>query len=201
SVAQEVGVLGREVRRASGDTRAYDWHAPVYSRQQLTAALAVRVSRPRATGQAAVHPTVVTTEEMAQRVRLAENRCNWAVPVAEPVVGLERELAVPPYALGVWLGDGHSASARFTSADPEVAALVIADGVPVSQQSALNYGMLGIQPDLRALGVLGDKHIPARYLRASVGQRRALLAGLLDTEGTVPTTGEIQFVVTSQRLA
>src|SRR5699024_5835333 len=114
SVAQEVGVLGREVRRASGDTRAYDWHAPVYSRQQLTAALAVRVSRPRATGQAAVHPTVVTTEEMAQRVRLAENRCNWAVPVAEPVVGLERELAVPPYALGVWLGDGHSASARFT---------------------------------------------------------------------------------------
>src|SRR5699024_12779925 len=98
-------------------------------------------------------------------------------------------------------GDGHSASARFTSADPEVAALVIADGVPVSQQSGLNYGMLGIQPDLRALGVLGDKHIPARYLRASVGQRRALLAGLLDTDGPGHTTGAIQFVVTSQRLA
>jgi replicative DNA helicase len=54
---------------------------------------------------------------------------------------------------------------------------------------------------LRGLGVLGNKHIPARYLRASEPQRRALLAGLLDTDGTVSRTGSVQFSVTSRRLA
>jgi replicative DNA helicase len=54
---------------------------------------------------------------------------------------------------------------------------------------------------LRKLGVLGDKHIPVQYLRASVGQRRALLAGLLDTDGTVTPSGVVQFSVTSRRLA
>ena len=58
-----------------------------------------------------------------------------------------------------------------------------------------------MQGRLRTLGVFGDKHIPAAYLRASEGQRRALLAGLLDSDGTVLPTGVVQFVVTSERLA
>ena len=37
------------------------------------------------------------------------------------------------------------------------------------------------------IGVLGNKHIPAAYLRAAERQRRELLAGLLDTDGTVVT--------------
>src|SRR3712207_7214673 len=37
--------------------------------------------------------------------------------------------------------------------------------------------------------------------RASVAQRRALLAGLLDTDGTVTPSGAVQFAVTSLRLA
>jgi len=54
---------------------------------------------------------------------------------------------------------------------------------------------------LRKAGVLGNKYIPASYLRASEPQRRALLAGLLDTDGTVNRTGGVQFAVTHQRLA
>ncbi|MFW6188474.1 MAG: DnaB-like helicase C-terminal domain-containing protein, partial [Actinomycetota bacterium] len=58
-----------------------------------------------------------------------------------------------------------------------------------------------LQGRLRALGVLGNKHIPMDYLRASERQRRELLAGLLDTDGTVTNAGCIQFAVTSRRLA
>ncbi len=58
-----------------------------------------------------------------------------------------------------------------------------------------------VQAVLRELGVLGNKHIPLRYLRASESQRRALLAGLLDTDGTVNRTGSVQFAVTCRRLA
>ncbi len=58
-----------------------------------------------------------------------------------------------------------------------------------------------VQGRLRTLGVLGNKHIPDVYLRASEQQRRDLLAGLLDTHGTVMPTGVVQFTSTSQRLA
>jgi replicative DNA helicase len=56
-------------------------------------------------------------------------------------------------------------------------------------------------PILRKLGVLDNKHIPLQYLRASKEQRMALLAGLLDTDGTVNRTGSVQFTSTSARLA
>ena len=54
---------------------------------------------------------------------------------------------------------------------------------------------------LRGLGVVGDKHIPIAYLRAGVDQRRALLAGLLDTDGTVSPGGQVQYTSTNERLA
>ncbi|WP_237236869.1 replicative DNA helicase [Rothia nasimurium] len=54
---------------------------------------------------------------------------------------------------------------------------------------------------LRTLGILNNKHIPMQYLRASEAQRRALLAGLLDSDGTVTNAGCIQFTVTNRQLA
>ena len=54
---------------------------------------------------------------------------------------------------------------------------------------------------LRSLGLFKNKHIPALYLRASEPQRRALLAGLLDTDGCVTPAGGINFDSTNERLA
>ena len=54
---------------------------------------------------------------------------------------------------------------------------------------------------LRNMGVLGEKHVPDTYLRASEAQRRDLLAGLLDTDGYAGPHGLVQFAVTSRRLA
>ncbi|MET8349387.1 FtsK/SpoIIIE domain-containing protein [Micromonospora sp. NPDC005206] len=48
---------------------------------------------------------------------------------------------------------------------------------------------------------LGTKHIPASYLRSSEQQRRALLAGLLDTDGTVSAQGGVELALTNERLA
>lgn len=48
---------------------------------------------------------------------------------------------------------------------------------------------------------LDDKHIPELYLESSEAQRRALLAGLLDTDGTVDRRGRVSFAVTNERLA
>ncbi|WP_433890851.1 replicative DNA helicase [Streptomyces sp. CA-111067] len=43
--------------------------------------------------------------------------------------------------------------------------------------------------------------IPPAYLRASVAQRRDLLAGLLDTAGTVTAAGTVRFTAATSRLA
>ncbi|MCM2578513.1 replicative DNA helicase [Streptomyces sp. MTZ3.1] len=62
-----------------------------------------------------------------------------------------------------------------------------------------NHGSLLVI--LRTMGVLGNEHIPQQYLRGSVTQRRALLAGLLDTGGVVTGTGSVRFTTTSPVLA
>ncbi|MBA3742934.1 replicative DNA helicase [Sporichthya sp.] len=58
-----------------------------------------------------------------------------------------------------------------------------------------------VQARLRTLGVIKNKHIPMPYLRGSEAQRRDLLAGLMDTDGTVNNTGSPQFTSISATLA
>ncbi|MCG5215679.1 replicative DNA helicase [Streptosporangium sp. KLBMP 9127] len=202
------------------------------------------VLRPENTATTAMHGEIVTTEEIAATLRRspADARPNHAVGVAMPFDLDEQDLPLPPYVLGIWLGEGHREDARFTTVDPEIVANVEAEGLwvtragdgvthsigfpgpegPVSRGCAVCEAMVaprsgdpvpspacadcGDRPDtvratLRSLGVLGDKHIPRRYLRASEEQRRALLAGLLDTDGYVSRAGRIQFAVTNERLA
>jgi replicative DNA helicase len=170
-------------------------------------------------------PSVKTTEEVLATLRCngAEQRLNHAVVDAAPLDLPPREVPLPPYALGVWLGGGHGASARITTADSEIVVYLEADGLRVVPMGGLLYGLRlpdcgrpssglaqcqvcrnhhgTVQGILRSLGALHNKHIPAMYLRASEAQRRSLLAGLLDTDGTVTSGGAVQFSVTSRRLA
>ena len=174
-------------------------------------------------------PSVTTTEQIAATVTAdSSGRLNHSIANTRPVHGEERRLLIPPYALGVWLGDGHTAGARFTSVDPEIPMYVEASGLVVRRQNDTLYSF-GLHDEpvdeiacevcaprcatcrahhgtvtgrLRTLGVLGDKHIPTDYLRGSEVQRRELLAGLLDTDGTVVTSsGSVQFAVTHRPLA
>jgi replicative DNA helicase len=146
-------------------------------------------------------PSVKTTEELLATLRCdgIERRSNHAIANTRPLDLTRRELPLPPYALGVWLGDGQSAAARITTADPEIVVYLEADGLRVVPQGRMGSSLR--LPVLRSLGVLGNKHIPVGYLRASEAQRRSLLAGLLDTHGAVTSSGAVQCSVTSRRLA
>ncbi|MGP4016683.1 replicative DNA helicase [Saccharopolyspora sp. 5N708] len=154
---------------------------------------------------------VRTTEEIAATLRCntADRRLNHSVNAGLALVLAERDLPIAPYVLGVWLGDGTSMTAAFTSADPEIAMHVEAEGYHAPQVRERYYEIrfssvepfVDVQALLRTAGVLGNKHIPGEYLRSSEPQRRALLAGLLDTDGTVAPSGSVQFSVTNGRLA
>lgn len=54
--------------------------------------------------------------------------------------------------------------------------------------------ILTLRERLRAIGVLGAKHIPDLYLRSSREQRMALLQGLIDSDGTIDAKGRASFV-------
>jgi replicative DNA helicase len=153
-------------------------------------------------------PIVQTTEQLAASVRYetAHPRLNHRVSNAAPIELPETSLPLPPYALGVWLGDGHSASARYTSDDPEIAMRIEDDGLDVVPCGRRMFRLQtasgeSVEALLRRMGVLGDKRIPMEYLRASVHQRRELLAGLLDTDGTVSPADAVEITLTNRRLA
>lgn len=157
--------------------------------------------------KAAPAGTVRTTRQIAETLTVRGRR-NHAIPVAAALQLPEASLPLDPYLLGVWLGDGNTRGGRITSADPEVFAAFEATGFMLGVEEkngnsgrARTRGVLGLQAKLRGLGVLGNKHVPASYLRASAAQRLALLQGLLDTDGTVTESGSVEFTTTKWRLA
>jgi len=152
----------------------------------------------------------LTTRDMAQNVMVEGGKqLNYSIPVAQALILPESNLPIPPYTLGVWLGDGASWNADITSMDTEIVHRIEADGIVVDlvaadKGEASFYRMRSnMNARLRDLGLVGgDKHIPVAYQRASLEQRRDLFAGLLDTVGgTVGQDGGQEFCVASERLA
>lgn len=137
--------------------------------------------------------SVRTTQEIAQTLRRSGGGTNHAVLVAGVLAYPPTSLPIDPYLLGIWLGDGTSAQGRITTPDPEViGAFELAGysiGLVTPAGRAATYGIQGLQAQLRALGVLGNKHIPRIYLEASPAQRLALLQGLMDSDGTTDANG------------
>ena len=87
-----------------------------------------------------------------------------------------------PYLIGYWLGDGFSSTVQ-------------------EQSGCWRVGVPELQSKLRALNLLGNKHIPDEYLFASVGSRLELLRGLMDSDGTIGTDGKNKVSFTSNKQA
>jgi LAGLIDADG DNA endonuclease family protein len=167
-------------------------------------------------------PQVVTTAGLAAGLRDSRGALQYSVRVAAPLQCAEADLPVPPYTLGAWLGDGTTLTGSITSVDQEILSEIEAEGLTVrvvpstaGPGKAPLYRVVGLSRLLLAAGVReripgrytgkgtlrGVKHIPVTYQRASESQRRALLAGLLDTDGSCTPGGNVTFSVTSERLA
>ena len=146
--------------------------------------------------------SVKTTEEIAATLKLrGEN--NHSVPVAEPVQYPGHALPIDPYLLGVWLGNGTATDGSVCSMDDDTIEPFRQAGYTVrvrpssirESNKAVLYGVHKFKEDLREAGVLGaEKPLPEIYLRSSIAQRKALLAGLLDTDGRIAKNGNVEFI-------
>lgn len=132
----------------------------------------------------------------------------YRVPMGQPVEYEPTDLPIDPYTFGIWLGDGSCRDPRITCGYEdldETAANISSFGHSVKIQHYKNRASniaidTGDSPQpnpftagLRALGVLGNKHIPDVYLQSSVDQRLLLLQGLMDTDGFCSKAGECEF--------
>ena len=113
--------------------------------------------------------------------------------------GLEFEdddkITIPPYLLGLWLGDGSSNSGKIiinTESDPELldylGRICEMRGVKYSvtksdTPKAIYFTIKGLRTDIRLAGLLNNKHIPNHYIKSSIDTRLQLLAGLIDSDG------------------
>lgn len=123
------------------------------------------------------------------------HRYRYLIPKRECVIGEHKDLAVPPYVLGAWLGDGTNRKPTVTVSDEDTVIVdrIIAEGYPQTtcfdQIGCKAYSFSGLRQDLHAYGLCNrdfsvPKRIPDEYLTASIEQRLELLAGLIDTDGT-----------------
>lgn len=141
---------------------------------------------------------------------------NYYIPITKPLEYEHKDTKIDPYLLGLWLGDGHSQSSRFTSIDREIINYVenfAKNNGYLFRETVLGGGVSDIaistppnkpNPILDALrdsNLQYNKHIPKEYYRTSLNQRLSLLQGIMDTDGTCSKGGSISISLANERLS
>jgi DNA-directed RNA polymerase beta subunit len=122
-----------------------------------------------------------------------------------------KEVAIDPYILGMWLGDGFSSGYGFATADKELldkwiewgkdndATIKHGERYKYRLSSTINNTQHGIACNkteraplkklLEVYDLVNNKHIPLEYLVNDRKTRLAVLAGIIDTDGNVRANG------------
>lgn len=158
---------------------------------------------------------VKETSELYEKYKITtangKHRYRYSIPNAEPLDLPQRELPIEPYLLGLWLGDGDSTLGYLN--------LNLKDGQEIVNQLQKRGHVCEVLPSaanrrgtivrVKVHGLLEKlireklvcrKSIPNEYLRASESQRRDLLKGLLDTDGTVTKRGQVEVALSNRGL-
>lgn len=167
-------------------------------------------------------PSTVTTQQIKDTLKVRDGHAvNHAIRVGGALDLPECWLPVAPYTMGAWLGDGTSTTGQLTigTRDMAITEGFAADGyesyvIPSGyrKEGSRSVRVKDLTVDLMTAGVLKNKHIPGVYLRASIEQRKALLAGICDTDGYIDPRGAdtgkrgsgnsmVEVVFTNERLA
>lgn len=149
---------------------------------------------------------IVETKEMIGKLREIDKKnpnnththFRFSLPLKTPVEGIEKDLPIPPYTFGAWLGDGTNRNPYISNPtfDRVIIDSIEKDGYKIKGDwvhkttGVHTVAFEDLRFDLHKIGCcyahrVVDKYIPDTYLTASLKQRLDLLAGLLDTDGTL----------------
>lgn len=162
---------------------------------------------------------VETLEELMKRPLKRGRSYNLAIPVNKPVEFTSDEvLLIPPYVLGCLLGDGGFTTDRISFTNPELDIIeklndMLKDWGEFVHHKGTNCQFVfksvnprwnGLYRAIKMLGLQGkrseSKFIPREYLHSSIANRRELLQGLFDTDGSIDSKGGYSFSTSSPQL-
>lgn len=169
------------------------------------------------------HSSVISTKEMFERGKISgfftkNDGYRFGIPVCPSIECEEKSYVIPPYVLGVLLGDG-----CLTESKARTRTLIVSSseediikrcsemiGCDYRMHSETNYNntLIGdnvafINSKLKEYGLLvksGKKFIPEDYFNGSKSQRLDLLAGIIDTDGHISKSGKVSISTTSDKL-
>lgn len=125
----------------------------------------------------------------------------------------EKPTLIPPYLLGLWLGDGSNKENKIFNTDEEV----FEYGEKIAHEIGLKYkkttpktrcefmSFIGTKGKsfttlLRNYNLFGNKHIPKDFKINSKKNRLELIAGLIDSDGYLTPSGCFEIVLTNKDL-
>lgn len=155
----------------------------------------------------------VEAQEFNSRSKTFRHRAKgYRVPIDWP----SRIVCLDPYFLGLWLGDGTSRSVQITTADHEVGtwlktfsdshSLRLVKRTQPGNKSFV-FSISGLKnhenhllETLRFYRLIQNKHVPIDFKANSKLIRLQVLAGLIDSDGSLSSAG-YDFISVNQRLA
>ena len=196
----------RAKRRAKRPSRAL-----AVSKKPWVSALLAQRNKERQHDVQMPRGSVRTTREIASTVNASRGRARveHSIDLTKPLQAQDAPLPLDPYWFGLWLGDGYSRCQTIGMLSDDWSDITVEQHASVSYDSrpprvrvfeSRRWPLAYLQA-LRALGVIGGKHIPAIYLRGSHAQRLALLQGLMDTDGSCQVSGTCEVGSSDRRLA
>lgn len=138
--------------------------------------------------------------------------CNrYAISLSKPIELKKITPFIDPYFLGLWLGDGHSDSARITTIDEEIIKYLESfskqENCYLNKSDKYTYtlhkkeGKLNpIIQKLKNKNLIKNKHIPDECYHWSIENRLQLLRGLMDTDGTCLKSGQKSFTNSNEEI-
>jgi len=148
------------------------------------------------------------TKEIANSVKWLNNRNRYLLSNIKPLQFKEKDLPLNAYYLGLWLGDGNKNNTNITHSKEDIESI---NSIPYKISNQWKHKITGvlktsfaknnIVTQLRNLNVFNNKHIPDIYMNSSIEQRLELLAGLIDSNGSVNKNGyKVRFTNTNKKL-
>lgn len=157
----------------------------------------------------------LSTSELSTRIKKYDN--GIYVPTCDPVEFPERNLPIHPYVLGALIGNGCLTCKCLTISSGDTFVTQKIESILGSEYAFVRYSEENYNYLLKKDGHLvytrdflsevrelqhtaSEKRIPGDYLLGSVSQRKDLLRGLLDTDGSVGPKGRLSYSTTSKDL-
>lgn len=169
---------------------------------------------------------VMSLEEIMSKPLRTKKGYKYRIPVCKPVqYDLQNDLPLDPYLLGALIGDGcltlkrnpanRNTTIYFSNVENDVidrvdeSLHIYGASLKRNEKTQCEYVVCGsgaqtLKSKIKELGLdvkSPDRFIPEQYLTAGIEQRKRLLEGLFDTDGSVAKNGCFSYSTKSERLA